>query len=79
MSQKETHVMKDEIFKTILGIVKGSVLLVVAGAVFYCIYPKYTIHFKSNPLRFNQITGQIDLIDDDGNWESFQKHYTKKT
>ncbi len=67
--------MKDDIRKAIIGIVKGSVLLIVAGAVFYYVYPKYYLHVKpGNVFRLNQVTGQMDHIGDDGKWEDFTNH-----
>jgi hypothetical protein len=62
--------MKDEVIKAILGIVKGGVLLVVAGVVFYNVYPKYEYTVKgAYYVRFNQVTGQVEISDMQKDWE----------
>ena len=65
--------MKDDIRATILWIVKGSVLLIVAGAVFYNVYPKYTFEFKEyTAYRFNEVTGTLE-VRDEKKWEVLAK------
>ena len=70
--------MKDLLFKTILDTVKYVVLIVVAGAVFHFVYPKYTSHLmRGGIFRLNQVTGQLDLIGSSGSWENYSQ--TEKT
>lgn len=70
--------MRDDIRSMILGIVKGSVLLIIAGVVFYTVYPKFFFKFQGITFfRCNQITGEIDRLNDDGNWERLFKENTK--
>ena len=72
--------MKDLLFKTILETVKGVILIVVAGAVLHYVYPKYASRMmKGDVLRFNQVTGQMDRINDDGSWENFSRTNEKTT
>jgi len=54
--------MKDDVRKAIIDVVKGSILLVLAGIVFYCVYPKYTfIEGKANFFKGNVFTGEITI------------------
>jgi hypothetical protein len=67
--------MKDEILKTILGIVRGSVLLVIGGVVFYNVYPKYSIVMtKTNAdYRFNEVSGELEIRNDKNEWQPLVK------
>ena len=57
-----------------LDVIKWALILIIAGAVFYVVCPKY--EFKAERvmyLRYNKITGQIDCWVPGGNWERFKK------
>lgn len=75
--------MKDDIRKAIIDILKGSVLLIVAGAVFYCVYPKYTFaEVKTDYVKQNMISGKCERIDFakedwDKVWDEAEKKYQK--
>jgi len=64
--------MKDDIRKAIIDIVKGSILLILAGVIFYCVYPKYTfIEGNVNFYKGNVFTGEITVAKI--NWQLEEK------
>ena len=76
--------MKDDIRKAIIDIVKGSALIIVAGIVFYCVYPKYTFaQIKTDYVKQNVISGKCERIDftkedEQRIWDQAEKEYLKE-
>ena len=44
----------------LLDVMKWGLILVVAGAIFYAVCPKYEV--RENVLKFNKITGRISIF-----------------
>ncbi len=70
--------MKGEIIIFIIGTLRTSVLLVIAGVVFYCVYPKYTFtYMKDSYVKQNTVTGKIEYSNiepKDIDWKKVQEH-----
>jgi len=49
-----------------LDVIKWGLILIIAGAVFYAVCPKYVFGFNSSGIAFsrcNKITGQVEMYD----------------
>ena len=54
--------------KVTKGMVKWCVILIVAGAIYYCLFPKYTFLAKGI-VRCNRITGSVERwVGYEGEW-----------
>ena len=53
-----------------LDIIKWGVILIIAGAVFYMVYPKYYFSGSQDFMFFrgNKITGHVDVWNDEKGW-----------
>jgi hypothetical protein len=61
----------------LLDVMKWGLILMIAGAVFYIVCPKY--YFKL-PHRCNQITGQVEQWDRTARiWKTVNKHIGEKS
>lgn len=49
----------------LLDVIKWGLILIIAGTVFYVVYPKYELH---DGTRFNKMNGQVSFFYE-GVWE----------
>jgi hypothetical protein len=57
----------------ILDVIKWGLILIIAGAVFYVVCPKY--YFDGPAIRCNKITGKVEVYDaKKSDWRELGKH-----